>query len=117
MAIYPSWSELIQPRGPTYQPRSSSSCTASLFYLGDPAWSFNHQPCRFVLKLRCALPASFWHLLPSVPVRTLLGRVSGMWEARHRVDDGIDTTIRIRTMIELWVHDDRIRTQVDKLAK
>jgi hypothetical protein len=42
-----------------------------------------------------------------------------LWRALQlaRVDDGIDTTIRIRSMIELWVHDDRIRTRVDKLAK
>jgi hypothetical protein len=42
-----------------------------------------------------------------------------LWRALQlaRVDDGIDTTIRIRSMIELWVHDDRIRARVDKLAK
>lgn len=44
---------------------------------------------------------------------------ASLWRALQlaRVDDGIDTTIRIRTMIELWVHDDRIRARVDKLAK
>lgn len=33
-----------------------------------------------------------------------------------RVDDSIDTTVRIRAMVELWEHDPRIRARVDKLA-
>lgn len=42
-----------------------------------------------------------------------------LWRALQlaRIDDGIDTTIRLRTMIEIWAHDDRIRTRVNKLAK
>lgn len=34
-----------------------------------------------------------------------------------RVDDGVDTTVRIRAMIELWAHDPRLRGRIDKLAK
>lgn len=34
-----------------------------------------------------------------------------------RVDDDIDTTTRIRAMIELWEHDSRLRRRVDQLAK
>lgn len=34
-----------------------------------------------------------------------------------RLDDGIEVTARLRAMIDLWQHDPKIRTQVDKLAK
>ena len=34
-----------------------------------------------------------------------------------RVDDDVDTTTRIRAMIELWQKDVTIRKKVDKLAK
>lgn len=42
-----------------------------------------------------------------------------LWRALQlaRVDDGVDTTVRIRAMVELWGHDTRVRARVDKLAK
>lgn len=42
-----------------------------------------------------------------------------LWRALRlaNVDDGIDTTVRIRSMIELWEHDPRLRARVDKLAR
>lgn len=42
-----------------------------------------------------------------------------LWRALQlaRVDDGVDTTVRIRAMVELWEHDTRVRARVDKLAK
>jgi hypothetical protein len=43
----------------------------------------------FVLELRCVLPAPFWHLTRSGPVQTLLGPVSGIWEARQLAATGI----------------------------
>lgn len=36
--------------------------------------------------------------------------------ALARIDDGIEATIRVRAMIELWRHDPRLRKRVDKLA-
>lgn len=41
-----------------------------------------------------------------------------LWRALSlaRLDDGVDTTVRIRSMIELWEHDPRVRAKVDKLA-
>jgi len=42
-----------------------------------------------------------------------------LWRALRlaNVDDGIDTTVRIRSMIELWEHDPRLRARVDRLAR
>lgn len=37
--------------------------------------------------------------------------------ALARVDDDIEATVRIRAMVELWMHDERLRARVDKLAK
>lgn len=34
-----------------------------------------------------------------------------------RVDDDVDTTTRIRAMIELWQNDAQIRKKIDRLAK
>lgn len=42
-----------------------------------------HYPCRFVLKLRHVLPASFWHLLLPFRSGPYWGRVFGIWEARQ----------------------------------
>jgi hypothetical protein len=36
---------------------------------------------------------------------------------RANAEDDIDTTVRIRAMIELYEHDQRHRTRVDKIAK
>jgi hypothetical protein len=36
---------------------------------------------------------------------------------RANAEDDIDTTVRIRAMIELYEHDERHRTRVDKIAK
>jgi hypothetical protein len=46
-----------------------------------------------------------------------------MWTELHRalalarIEDRVDTTVRIRAMIELWHHDARLRARVDRLAK
>jgi hypothetical protein len=42
-----------------------------------------HYPCRFVLKLRRVLPASFWHLLLPFRSGPYWGRVFGIWEAHQ----------------------------------
>lgn len=37
--------------------------------------------------------------------------------AQARVDDGIEATVRIRAMVELWQKDIRLRRRIDKLAR
>lgn len=37
--------------------------------------------------------------------------------ALARIDDGVEATVRIRAMVELWQRDHRLRQRIDKLAK
>jgi hypothetical protein len=37
--------------------------------------------------------------------------------ALARIEDGVEATVRIRAMVELWQKDRRLRQRVDKLAK
>lgn len=37
--------------------------------------------------------------------------------ALARLDDGVDANARLRAMIALWRHDDRVRARVDRLAR
>lgn len=43
----------------------------------------DHQPHRFGLELRTILPVLLPHASTSIPDQTLLGPLSGIWEARH----------------------------------
>ena len=43
----------------------------------------NHQPRRLNLKLRTILSAFLLHPSTPIPEVTLLGPLSGIWEARH----------------------------------
>src|SRR3954447_21313187 len=51
--------------------------------LGYRPGRLDHHFHGLVLELRCELPAPFSHRSFSVPGRTLLGPVSGIWEARQ----------------------------------
>src|SRR4051794_24555227 len=51
--------------------------------LGYRPGRLDHHFHGLVLELRCELPAPFSHKSSSVPGRTLLGPVSGIWEARQ----------------------------------
>src|SRR3954465_13132976 len=51
--------------------------------LGYRPGRLDHHFHGLVLELRCELPAPFSHRSSSVPGRTLLGPVSGIWEARQ----------------------------------
>jgi transposase len=57
--------------------------------LGDRALSRNHHLRRFVLEFSGILPTPFWHSSPSILGWTLLGPLSGMWEARHAGKVGV----------------------------
>lgn len=48
----------------------------------------------------------------NLPLQTELHRAL----SQARVDDGVEATIRLRAMIELWRHDERLRKRVDRLA-
>jgi hypothetical protein len=37
--------------------------------------------------------------------------------ALARIDDGVEATVRIRAMVELWQKDHRLRQRINKLAK
>jgi hypothetical protein len=66
-------------------PRAQGSLVNAqlLRHLDDRAGSLDHQPRRFSLELRAVFPTFLLHSSSSILGGTLLGPLSGIWEARQ----------------------------------
>ena len=66
--------------------------------LGNLMLSLDHHLRRVGLELNGIFPAPFWHSSPSIPGRTLLGLLWGIWEARPVA--GSRSTLSTRAWVE-----------------